>query len=75
MKQVRILERTKVDGSIEYAIQQKHFLFRWWWVDAWMNSFCPYVESTFYTLERAKENLCYYDGSKEKVKVIYEVKT
>lgn len=30
MKKCRIVERTNVDGRIEYVIQQKHFLFFLW---------------------------------------------
>lgn len=26
------------DGRIEFTIQQRHFLFFWWWVDAWVNN-------------------------------------
>jgi hypothetical protein len=31
---VRIVKRTYGDGYVDYVIQKKHFLFRWWWVDA-----------------------------------------
>lgn len=63
MKRVRIVERTNVDGRIEYVIQQRHFLFRWHWVDAWVNCGVE-CRDHFNTLEEAKANLCYYDGSK-----------
>ena len=65
MKKVRIIERTYPDGFKEYVIQQKHFLFRWLWVDAWINSSagasCRY---SWPTLEEAKANLCFFDGTK-----------
>jgi len=70
MKNNRIIERTSVDGRISFVIQQKHFLFKWWWVDAWINSGCGAAcEDNFSTLDEAKRNLCYFDGSvcKEKV--------
>lgn len=67
----RIIERTSVNGSITYVIQQKHFLFRWMWVDAWVNSIdgAACIDS-FSTLDEAKKNLCYFNGSKPKERVI-----
>lgn len=65
----RIVERTYPDGTIRYVIQQKHFLFRWIWVDAWMNS-GAYCTDEFDTLDAAKKHLCYFDGSKVVDKVI-----
>jgi len=65
MRKVRIVERTGPDGRIRFVIQQKHFLFRWWWVDAWINSSSgAYCTDSFDTLEEAKENICYFDGTK-----------
>lgn len=53
------------DGRTEYVIQQPHFIFRWWWVDAWMNSSNGAAcNDSFETLEEAKKHLCYFDGSK-----------
>ena len=67
----RIIERTNVDGRVEYIIQQKHFLFRWWWVDAWVNSSSGAdCRDSFSSLKEAKENLCYFDGSKISEKVV-----
>jgi len=39
----------------------KHFMFRWWWVDAWVNSSsgAACVDS-FDTFEEAKNNLQYF---------------
>jgi hypothetical protein len=68
---VRIIERTNVDGRKSWVIQQKHFLFRWWWVDAWINSIDGAAcMDSFSTLEEAEKNLCYFDGTKIKEKVI-----
>ena len=73
MVKVRIIERTSVDGKVKYIIQQKHFLFRWWWVDAWVNSMSGAAcQDYFCTLEEAKNNLCYFYGSSCIDKVIYK---
>jgi len=72
MKAHRIIERTYVDGKVVYVVQQKHYLFRWWWVDAWLNSSSGVsCNDSFSTLEEAKRNLCYFDGSKPTERVIY----
>jgi hypothetical protein len=69
----RIIKREMPDGRVEYTIQQKHFLFRWWWVDAWINSMDgASCQDSFSTLEEAKANLCYFDGSETKESVVYE---
>ena len=65
----RIVKRTNVDGRVQFTIQQRHFLFRWWWVDAWMNRSVSTTD-TFSTLEEAQKNLCYFDGSKGKEEII-----
>lgn len=65
----RIIKRTNVDGNVTYVIQQKHFLFWWWWVDAWMNA-GPDCECSYDTLEEARKNLCYFDGTKVKEEVV-----
>jgi hypothetical protein len=60
----RIVKRTNVDGIVEYVIQQTHFIFWWWWVDAWINSSAgACCTDSFNTLEEAKKNLCYFDGT------------
>ena len=67
----RIIKRTNVDGRILYVIQQKHSLFRWWWVDAWINSGCgASCQDSFSTLEEAQKNICYFDGTKCEEEVI-----
>ena len=53
MSNSRIVERIYLDGITTYVVQQRHFLFRWWWVDANLNSF-DYVPDTFETFEEAK---------------------
>ena len=64
MKASRIVERTASDGHKSFVIQQRHFLFRWWWVDAWINSSVgAYCQDYFGSLEEAKKNLCYFDGT------------
>lgn len=71
MDKVRIIERTLPCGQVKYIIQQKHFLFRWWWVDAWINSLSgAWCEDDFDSLSEAVENLCYFDGTPIKEKVI-----
>jgi hypothetical protein len=59
----RIVERTHPSGRKEWVIQQRHFLFRWMWVSAWVNMGTGY-QDTFRTLEEAKSNLWMFDGSK-----------
>jgi hypothetical protein len=67
----RIIKRTLVDGQIRYVIQQKHFLFRWWWVDAWLNSASgANCFDSFHNLEDARRNLCYFDGTRVKEEVV-----
>ena len=61
----RIIERTLPDNRIKYVIQQRHFLFRWWWVDAWINScWGAYCQDGFDTLEEAKNYMCYFDNTR-----------
>lgn len=62
MNKARIIKRTAPDGRIRYIIQQRHFLFRWWWVDAWVNH-DVWTTDSFDSLEEAKENLCWFDGT------------
>lgn len=71
MKKCRIIKRVHVDGRIEYVIQQKHFLFPFWWVDAWLNSSDgASCKDNFQTLDEAKKHLCFFDGSKCKDTVV-----
>ena len=71
MRKVRIIKRTNPDGRINYVIQQKHDLFRWWWVDAWINSLCgASCRDSWATLDEAKKCLCYFDGSKSREEVM-----
>ena len=67
----RIIKRTSPDGRVQYVIQQKHFIFFWWWVDAWINSSCgASCNDHFDTLEEAQNNLCYFNGTKCREEVI-----
>ncbi len=67
----RIIERTGPDGYKTYVIQQKHFLFRWMWVDAWTNSWSgANCQDSFSSLQSAEENLCYFDGTPTIEKVV-----
>jgi hypothetical protein len=67
----RIIERINPDGEVEYVIQQRHFLFRWCWVDAWVNSFAgASCRDSFPTLKEAQENLCHFDGTATQERVV-----
>jgi len=66
----RIVERTGVNGKVSFVIQQRHFLFRWIWVDAWVNGSAS-TRDTFSTLKEAEANLCYFDGTEVKEKVCH----
>jgi len=71
--QLRIVERTCVNGDIKYVIQLKHWLFRCW-VDAQFKYF-PYFKwceshDNFYSLEEARNHLCYFDGTKTTDRVV-----
>lgn len=68
---VRIVKRTNPMGSPWYVIQQKHYLFRWWWVDASSNQHEHRCDK-YYTLEEAKANLCWFDGTPHKDEVVLE---
>lgn len=62
-KKVRIIKKITKCGKTRYTIQQRHFLFFWWWVDAWINNGVDTTD-TFYSLKEAKKHLCYFDGTK-----------
>ena len=64
----RIIKRTKVSGSIHYVIQQRHWFFRWLWVAGWINNLS--AVDTFPTLESARANMRYFDGSRSTDEVI-----
>lgn len=70
MKKCRIVKRTGPTGRVWYTIQQKHFLFRWMWVDAWMNQMDTSSVDSYPTLDEAIENLPYYDGTPTKEEVV-----
>lgn len=72
----RIVERIGFNGDVQYVIQQKRFLFFWWaWIDAFIsyNSARPRKSESrnyFGSLEEAEKNLCYFDGSSPKERVV-----
>jgi len=67
----RIVERTHPDGTVTFVIQQRHFLFRWSWVDAWSNILCGAAcQDAFPTLGEAQRHICYFDGTRIKDKVV-----
>jgi hypothetical protein len=68
---VRIVKRVMPSGITEFTIQQRHFLFWWLWVDAWVNKGAECTD-TFDSLEDAKRNLCFFDGTKCKEDVVYQ---
>ena len=73
MTNARIIERTAPDGSKTFVIQQRHFLFRWWWVDAWINSAAGAAcNDSFPTLEAAENMLCFFDGTPVTERVMRE---
>lgn len=71
----RIINRVAPDKRVKYVIQQKHFLFRWWWVDAWINSLAGAAcQDSFDSFDAARTNLCYFDGTQTKETIVYENK-
>lgn len=71
----RIIERTAPSGAVEYVIQQRHFLFRWWWCDACINKVLgAYCRDSWSTLAEAQANLHLFDGTPCREVVIQEIK-
>lgn len=67
---VRIVER-QFCGTVQYVIQQRHWLCRWMWVDAWLNAWeGASCQDSFSTLEEARRKLCYFDGTKPEEVVV-----
>lgn len=64
LKKSRIIKMTYQDGTVQYQIQQRHFLFRWMWVAAWVNSWmgASAPSDTFSTLDEAIEGLTAYEN-------------
>lgn len=68
-KKVRIIERTLPDGVVLYVIQRKGWISGW--RDAWLESgLGAACRDSFFSLKEARENLCYFDGSKAVDRVI-----
>lgn len=69
--EIRIIKRINLDKTIDYIIQKKLF---WWWYKC---SLCigtchgSFQKDCFDSLEEAQKNLCYFDGSKCKEKVVH----
>jgi len=62
----RIVERTNVNGRIDFVIQQKRSFFGLKWVDA-----CPvWCTNSFGTLGEAKVNLHYFNGATHTDRVV-----
>lgn len=71
MKKARIVERTYPDGRTRWVIQTRHWLFRSRWVDGWLDRcWLPGVTTSYSTLESARANLCWYDGTQTTERVI-----
>ena len=68
----RIVERILPDKSKIYVIQQKHVLFWWVWVDASLNTAFE-IQDEFDSLEEARKNICFFDGTKTKERVVEEL--
>lgn len=71
MKKARILKITDFDGKVSYEIQQRHFLWKWLWVNACEN-FPEGVSGPtwFDDYEKAKEHLIYFNGTKKMKEVM-----
>ena len=56
MEKIRI-EKVEFFGNTWYQVQKRHFIFFWWWVPAWVNSFsgASAPHDTFETLEEAEQ--------------------
>ena len=67
----RIMERTSTTGRKSFVIQQKHFLLRWLWVDAWVNRLdgVSCVDS-FTSIEDARNNLIHFNGDRGTDRVV-----
>jgi hypothetical protein len=72
MKKCRIIQRTLDGFTVQYVIQQKHWLFFWKWTDASSNSWTSYCKDTFDTLEEAKDHIKYFDGTNPSYVVVYK---
>lgn len=68
MKKYRIVEKEFPDGRKSYVVQERHFLFKWWWVDAWMNHDVS-MKDDFDTLYEAEE-LVHWLSTPVKIRII-----
>lgn len=67
----RIVKRTYPSGDTKFVIQQPHFLLRWWWVDAWINSLSgASCKDYFDTYDEAEKALPHFTGGRAKDVVV-----
>jgi len=59
---LRIVKKTRPNQTVTYRIQQRHWLFRWWWEDVGDNRHS--------SLKQAQAELCNFDGTREKIEVV-----
>lgn len=70
---VRIVERTYLDGDVQWVIQRRGWLFRWVWSDVLLAHNGKHLSPSYSSLEEAKKYLCYVDGTQDMDKVVYIV--
>jgi len=68
---LRIIKRTKPNGSIVYVVQKNHFIFRRYWYDFFTYSGQVWNDDEYNSLEEAEKDLIYFDGSKSTDEVIF----
>ena len=59
---MRIEKLDSILGCV-YIIQQRHFIFRWWWIDAdknYLRFLSPFRDSTYLTFEEANLSIPSY---------------
>ena len=69
-RELRIVELTYPGGNKKFQIQKKHWLFKNKWISVYDGG--PYSTdcSIYDTLEEARKNLVYFDGTKTVVKEV-----
>ncbi len=68
MIKIRIVKQTMPDSRIVFEIQRK---FLWMWIDAYYFNHTAKIYRIYSTLEEAKKDLCYFDGTKIKEEIVY----
>ena len=64
---VRIIKRTAPDGGVKYYIQRKTL---WFWSDVCKSIGEIALTLSFDTLDKARANLCWYDGTRYKDEIV-----